>query len=234
MKKLILGLGLSIGIVSILSASTIEATIEKKADERILSTENNELDDILKDASSGSVSSRFIGGYYLAGGYNGAVHSDKDSKVKVEGFIIEGGVYSLFNPIRNFFDVEVGLNGKYTFGTEDDKQQNTSKKTYHPELLQATIYSGLVFRFSEGKSALSVGVSKALYLKEVQTDEMKKAKVEENDIENGLGAYIEYQYMGEKKGTIAFSRIEVEKFDIKSNIKDESETVASLLFGLKF
>jgi len=40
--------------------------------------------------------------------------------------------------------------------------------------------------------------------------------------------------MGEKKGTIAFSRIEVEKFDIKSNIKDESETVASLLFGLKF
>lgn len=234
MKKLVLGLGLSMGIISTLSASVIEATIAKEADEMIVSQENNGLDDLLKDASSGSVSSRFRGGYYFAGGYQHTVDAEEDSRVKISSFIVEGGVYGLFNPIRNFFDVEVGLNGKYNIGSKNDDEPHSAEKVYNPGLLQATAYSGLVFRFSGGKSALSLGVSKALYLKEIQTKEMEDANVEENDIENGLGAYIEYQYMGEKTGTIGFTRIEVERFDIKSNLKDESETVGSLLFGLKF
>ena len=78
---------------------------------------------------------------------------------------------------------------------------------------------------------LLLGVSKALYIDEVQSDELKASGYKKHDLENGIGAYIEYQ--SGNKG-IFFSRLEVEKIDIVSEIETNKETVGSILVGIKF
>jgi len=208
----------------------------------LLSNETLYAKDILKeqleDASAGSIASRFIGGFYWGAGFQGTVGSEVTTSIDNSeystnflGFLVEGGVYGLFNPIRNFADIEVGLNAKYNTGLNSD----SGKKKFHPALFQSTIYSGFVFRFDKGKKALSIGVSKALYMREYVDDEMKTVGLKEHDIENGLGLYVEYQRPDLKVGKgIAFTRFEVEKFDVITNNEKDSETIASFLVGFKY
>lgn len=163
-------------------------------------------------------------------GYQGRIGGDGDTKI--QGFLLEGGLYGLFNPVRNLFDIEVGINGKYNTGM-NTSSSDSGKKTYYAGLKQVTIYGGTVFRFGERGKALSLGVSKALYISEVQSDELKEDGYKKHDLENGLGAYIEYQ-TDETSGGIFFVRAEVEKMDIVSEIETQEETIGSILFGMKF
>jgi len=191
----------------------------------------------LEDASSGSVSSRFIGGFYWGIGFQGTIGSETTTSIDNSeystnflGFLFEGGIYGLYNPIRNFADIEVGLNARYNTGLN-----SKDKESFYPALFQSTIYSGLVFRFNKGMKALSIGVSKALYMKEYIDKEMKKVGLQEHGIENGLGIYVEYQHPDVKVGEgIAFTRFEVEQLDVITNNEKESEMVASLLIGFKY
>jgi len=125
------------------------------------------IEDEMKGASAGLVSSRFRGGYFLGAGYQGRIGGDGDTKI--QGILFEGGLYGLFNPIENFFDIEVGISGKYNTGMSRESD-NSGKTTYYAGLKQVTIYGGTVFRFGESKNAIAIGVSKALYIDEVQSD----------------------------------------------------------------
>lgn len=227
MKKLFLGAMLSIGLVNVLYSSAVETNVD-------IDITNNQaidsLEEALKDESSGSFTSRFKIGYYGGIGYQASVKSEQETEIS--GLLLEGGVYTLFNPIKNFFDIEVGLNAKYNTGIEITSNDDETK--YYSGLQQATVYVGPVFRFDEGRKAISIGLSKALYMKAVRTDEMKEKGIKENDIENGLGVYIEYQYMDLIGKNIGFSRLEVEQFDIISDKSKTEETVAGIIFGMKF
>lgn len=184
--------------------------------------------DQLKDAGTGNVASRFRVGYYLGGGYQGRIGGDGDTKI--QGLLLEGGVYGLFNPIKNFLDMEVGISGKYNTGMSTSSS-NSNDKTYYAGLSQVTVYGGTVFRFGETQKAIAVGLSKALYIDEVQTDELKQAGVKKHEFDNGIGAYIEYQ---SGNTSIFFTRVEIEKIDVVGEVETNEETVGSLLFGIKF
>jgi len=187
------------------------------------------LESALKKSSSGTVSSRFRGGWFLGAGYQGRIGGDGDTRI--QGFLLEGGAYMLFNPVRNYFDMELGISGKYNGGAE---VENTGGKVrYYSGLQQLTVYAGTVFRLGETKRAISVGVSKALTISEVQSDEAEEAGLKEHDLENGVGAYIEYQ-TDELAGTITFIRVEVERIDIVSDTTTDKDTVASIVFGVKY
>ena len=225
MKKLLLGSILLVGMINLSYGEVIEAmTITPNKVEESL--QNDSLEEALKETSSGAFTSRFKWGGYLGVGYQGAINSE--SKAPVEGLLLEIGVYSLFNPIQNFFDVEVGLNCKYTTGVES----TNGEKEYKAGLLEASIYSGFVFRYNEGVDALSIGLSKILYVKEDETENMEKDNIETQDLENGLGAYLEYQYMSKGSKIIGFTRLEIEQFDIKSD--SEKEKIISLIIGMKY
>jgi hypothetical protein len=186
--------------------------------------------DELKAASSGSVSSRFRGGYYAGIGYQGRIGGDGDTRI--QGLLLEGGVYGMFNPIRNFLDFEVGISGKYNTGAKTTNN-NSGKSSYYSGLKQITAYGGTIFRFGEQGKALSIGVSKAFYIDEVQTKDLKNLGYKKNNLENGLGVYAEYQ-TDEISGGVYFVRLEIEKIDIVSLRNTNKDTVASLLFGMKF
>jgi len=210
MKRIILG---AVCCMSLLTINPLNA--------------DTSLEDELKGASSGTVSSRFRGGYSFGIGYQGRMGGNGDTKI--QGLLLEASVYTLFNPIRNFFDMEVGLSGKYNTGMSTSS--DSGNETYYAGLQQVTIYGGTVFRFGDTKKALAVGVSKALYIDEVQTDDLKDAGIEKHDLENGIGAYIEYQ-SGDTN--IFFARIEVERIDVVSDIETSEDTIGSILFGMKF
>ena len=211
MKKLILGA---------VCCATLLAT-------QPLSAESSMADE-LKGAATGSVSSRFRVGYFGGLGYQGRIGGDGDTRI--QGLLLEGGLYGLFNPIKNFLDFEVGLSGKYNMGMSTSSS-NSNEKKYYAGLKQATVYGGTVFRFGETNKALAVGVSKALTISEVQSDELKADGYEKHDLENGIGAYIEYQ-----SGTdsIFFTRLEVEKIDIVGEVETSEDTVGSIVLGMKF
>jgi len=48
------------------------------------------IEDEMKDASAGLVSSRFRGGYFLGAGYQGRIGGDGDTKI--QGILFEGGL----------------------------------------------------------------------------------------------------------------------------------------------
>ncbi len=209
MKKIIL-----IGLV-VLGISTAQA-------------EEASLVDELKDASAGSVSTRFKGGYYMGIGYQGRVSGDGDTRI--QGLLLEGGLYMLFNPVRNFFDIEVGVSGKYNTGMSS--KDSSGDKEYYAGLKQGTVYAGLVFRRGDKGKGFSLGVSKAFTIDEVQTDEMKADNMKKHDIENGIGIYGEYQT--DELGGITFTRVEIERIDIVGDNKTDEDIVASILFGIKY
>ncbi len=181
-----------------------------------------------KDSATGNVSSRFRWGSFVGIGYQGRTGGDGDTKI--QGLLVEAGVYGLFNPIQHFLDFEVGLSGKYNTGMSSSSN-DSGKKTYYAGLKQITVYGGPVFRFGESQKAIAVGVSKALYIDEVQTSDLKDSGAKKHDLENGMGVYIEYQ---SGDNDIFFARIEVEKIDVVSETKTNKDTVASILFGTKF
>ena len=213
MKKLVLGV-LSCAILFVSQPLSADSSFEAE----------------LKKSSSGTVSSRFRIGYFGGIGYQGRIGGDGDTKI--QGLLLEGGLYGLFNPVRNFFDIEVGINGKYNTGM-NKTSSDSGKTTYYAGLKQITLYGGLVFRFGKEGKALSLGVSKALYIDEVQTDELKNSGIEKHDLENGIGAYVEYQ-TDELTGGIFFVRVEVEQIDIVSPYETVQDNIGSVLVGMKY
>ncbi|WP_426876208.1 hypothetical protein [Glaesserella parasuis] len=96
----------------------------------------------LDQATSGL--GRFRFGFSAGGGYYKSV--SVDNYPNMGGFSGELGVYTLFNPIRDWADVELGVRTLYVF-PHDSKSKNSG-----------SIYDGLVFRFPGASSAIAAGV----------------------------------------------------------------------------
>ena len=188
--------------------------------------------DQIKQTSKGI--GRFRTGLYISAGYQGATNSGVSPKI--QGFLIDAGGYVLVNPIKKFADIEIGVSGKYNTGMSTTSKNNVSK--YYNGFSQVSAYAGPVFQIGGGKHAIGIGLSKAFVLNEVKGD--SKDKSPKNKLSNGLGAYIEYQWVGEKgkdnRHTIPFARFSVEQFDLKSAMtnKTSKQTVFGLVGGVKY
>lgn len=191
------------------------------------------MEDALKDTSAGSFTSRFRGGYLAGVGFQSSAGGD--GVTNIGGFLVELGVYGLFNPIKNFVDIEIGLTGKLNTGMSSTSRGTTgaTEKTYYSGLTQVTIYGGPVFRFDDGKKGIGIGISKALHIEERQSNDMEKANIQKNNLENGLGVYIEYQ-TNELLGNITFIKLTAETVDIVNNANKNQDVLAGILIGLKF
>jgi len=195
---------------------------------------NDELEQTLRENANGEISSRFRIGTSIGFGYQGNIDNN-DGNMKINGSSIELGLYGLFNPIRNLFDIEIGINGKYNIG-KAPKTNNLGETTYYSRFGQIMTYGGIIFRLGEKKSnALSIGILKSLYMEEFQKDKEKDNGVEKHDLEDTIGAYIEYQVANNKKlfKEIVFIRMEIEKIDISSNNETNENIVGTILIGIK-
>ncbi len=188
----------------------------------------------LKSESKGV--NRFRYGFY--GAIGGQRANNSDVSPRISGLVLEGGVYTLMNPIKNFADIEVGASFKYNGGAKMTNE-NSRQPKYYNGLKQISAYAGPVFQFGGGKHAVGFGVSKAFYLGEVKGDDNDKTP--KNDLSNGLGAYAEYQWMGQKstnssRHLIPFARLTIEKFDmeIANSNKTSDQTVVGLAVGTKY
>lgn len=217
-KKSVTSLVSTLLLVTSVSTSSIAADLD--------------MDSLLKEKTSGTSRVRFGG--YIGGGYQGALNSKTDTKI--QGLQFEAGVYALFNPVKKMFDIEVGLSGKYNAGLKVDNE-SSGDITYYAGLKQVSVYGGPVIQIDGGRQAVGFGVSKALYIDEVRSKDADELNIAEKDLSNGLGAYLEYQWIDDNKA-IMFVRVEGEKFDIKDKDADdstkESQNVAGIVIGIKF
>lgn len=161
------------------------------------------IEDQLKQEAKGV--GRFRGGWYGSIGY---VSSSKqstatDGQVKLGGFPLEGGIYGLFNPIRDFADIEAGLGLKVILPTESSG--NGSGTTYSYGYSALSAYAGPVFRLG-GESSIAVGgfIDKPFSILKSSTDPF--FKTHSGKPKSALGGYVEYQYSKGQDRTIYFTR----------------------------
>ncbi|MDO9666187.1 hypothetical protein [Glaesserella parasuis] len=116
----------------------------------------------LDQATSGL--GRFRFGFSAGGGYYKSV--SVDNYPNMGGFSGELGVYTLFNPIRDWADVELGVRTLYVF-PHDSKSKNsetgTVKQKSYSGLNSGSIYDGLVFRFPGHLLQLQLECTKILW-----------------------------------------------------------------------
>lgn len=187
-----------------------------------------DIESSIKEETSGG-DNYFRAGMLFGLGLQG---STKDLSVNVGGLEFNAGGYMLVNVFNKLMDLELGVIGKYSLG--GDEKPN-SDNVYTSGLAQVSIYAGPVIEFDDGYQAVGFGVSKALYIEEVRTDAQDSNNVPKHDLESGLGVYLEYQWIKDKKD-IYFTRLEASQFTIKESLTtpEEEQTVASLMIGAKF
>jgi hypothetical protein len=106
------------------------------------------IEDQIKDSASGI--GRFRGGYYGNLGWTQSSTSVTDSiagTTRLGGFLVEGGGYGLFNPIRDFADIEAGVGLKMVIPSSSTSDSGVTKYNYGYTAL--TAYAGPVFHVGD-------------------------------------------------------------------------------------
>ena len=242
MKKctlLSLGLFLTIPVISFANQNS-DSTLEQD----ILSGKSTntqasvDLNKDLNNATSGLGRFRFgvslVGGYYKSNSVN--------NYPNMSGLGGELGLYTLFNPIRDWVDVELGVRGLYVFPhdktSEDSKNGETRQKSYSG-LASGGAYAGVVFRFPSASSAIATGVYQDFVAKSQFSQKQKEGTNFKNKLKYkpGQGVYVEYQWTGKEK-VIPFARVTYgtykSEYQTATQTKTNREKFYGLVIGAKF
>lgn len=197
------------------------------------------IEDQLKAESKGV--GRFRGGYY--GGIGMARGNEKityanTGGTKLSGIVFEGGVYGLFNPIRDWVDVEAGIGLKMALPGKTSSSTGSDK--YSHGYNAASVYAGPVFRSSN--SAVGMGVF--LNTDSTVTTDSNDAfsNKYKSKMINSPGYYLEYQYGKPGSKAIYFFRLNYNKYDLKFassapkeiSIQGKNQSAIALTGGMKF
>ncbi|EQA09888.1 hypothetical protein Q7370_10680 [Glaesserella parasuis] len=203
-----------------------------------------DLNEDLDQATSGLGHFRF--GFSAGGGYYKSV--SVDNYPNMSGFSGELGVYTLFNPIRDWADVELGVRTLYVF-PHDSKSKNsetgTVKQKSYSGLNSGSIYDGLVFRFLGASSAIAAGVYQDFVAKSQFSEKHKQGTDFKNKLKYkpGQGVYAEYQWIGSQNGDnlplIPFARFTYGTFKSEyqqsaTEVQTNREKLFGLALGVKF
>lgn len=197
----------------------------------------DDIDSALKSKESGV--GRFRGGWY---GAIGAAAGDskgtaKLGKARLAGMSVTGGVYGLFNPIRDFADIEGGLGLSSVIPMSATNSNGTS---YSYGQVSATAYAGPVFRMPNGLSSFGIGAYIEQPIKTLIQSEDRLLNNSDLKLKPALGLYGEYQYSKGAGKEIYFVRGSYSKTGVKSstlgaefNRAGESVGVLGVVFGVK-
>jgi hypothetical protein len=168
-------------------------------------------------STEGSGVGRFRGGWYGAiGAARGStrVEDATTGGARQGGFIFEGGAYGIFNPIRDYFDIEAGLGLKYVTPTSSDSNSGSATNYYYG-YTAATVYAGPVFRSGNSGSAIALGVSLDLGCHIIGNSEDPFLQQYNMSMSNVAGGYLEYQYNNPGTKQIYFTRLTYSKYDLE-------------------
>lgn len=176
----------------------------------------NDIDSALKSEATGV--GRFRSGW--VGSIGTALGDSKGTiakgKVRMGGMAISGGVYGLFNPIRDFSDIEAGV-GMAALIPMSSTSSGSNTTSYSYGAVSATAYVGPVFRMPSGTSSFGVGALIDQPFKTLTQSEDRLLNNADVKLNTSIGLYGEYQY---SKGTgkeIYYVRGQYAKSGIKSS-----------------
>jgi hypothetical protein len=225
---------------SILFAVACAASLITPASAQTDPAKPTSIEDQLKSSSAGV--GRFRWGYYGGAGWGvGSKISDAATGgTRPSGLALDGGVYGLFNPIRDFADIEagVGIRGLLPTSQSSDGGSTTYKSGY----IGATVYGGPVFRFGQGgASAIAIGAQLDVSAKILSTSEDPFYQRYKGKMSPAVGAYVEYQYKSDSSKSIYYTRLNVARYDAKFsgasaaiNDQGKGNTMATVTFGVKY
>lgn len=197
----------------------------------------DDIDSALKSKESGV--GRFRGGWYGAIGASAgdSKGTEKLGKARLAGMSVTGGVYGLFNPIRDFADIEGGLGLSSVIPMS---AQNNNGTSYSYGQVAATAYAGPVFRMPNGLSSFGIGAYIEQPIKTLIQSQDRLLNNSDLKLKPALGIYGEYQYSKGAGKEIYFVRGSYSKTGIKSstlgaefNLAGESVGVLGVVFGVK-
>ncbi|MBK6853643.1 MAG: hypothetical protein IPG93_19215 [Burkholderiales bacterium] len=183
---------------------------------------------------------RFRGGVYgsLGWGHGTRISTPNGGSTGPSGLHVEAGVYGLFNPIRDFADIETGLS--LTGMTSSSTQSNNGAVSNKTGYIAGQIYAGPVFRLGQSGSALAVGMQALVGTKIVKNGEDTFVKQYPPKMKPKPGLYVEYQYQRGLDNAIYFSRLTVTKYEVTfqgapASVNDQGKgnTLLTLQFGIK-
>lgn len=197
------------------------------------------IEDKIQQSSSGV--GRFRGGFYgsVGWGFGSRIDIPGGGGTRPSGLHLEGGVYGLFNPIRDFFDIEAGLG--LSGMTPSSSESNGGGTSYKTGYVAGLIYAGPVFRLGQSGSALSLGVQALLGNKVLKDSNDAFVRQYPATMKSKPGFFAEYQYQGGKDKAIYFSRLTGSKYDVEfegapASVNDQGKgnTLITVQFGIKY
>lgn len=197
------------------------------------------IEDKLKQTSEGT--GRFRGGVYgsLGWGFGSKIEIPGTGGTRPSGLRVEGGVYGLFNPIRDFADIEAGLS--ISALTPSSSKSGSGATEYKTGFIAGNLYAGPVFRLGNSGSALAVGVHLLFGNKVLKDSGDTFVKAFPASMKSSPGAYLEYQYKGDGSKAIYFSRLSASKYDasfkgapVAVNTQGKGNTLVTFDFGIKY
>lgn len=235
-----LPLSLLLAVPTTSFAENSEALLEQEIISGKIATETNvDLNKDLDKATSGF--GRFRFGFSLGGGYYKSV--SVENYPNISSFAGELGAYTLFNPIRDWADMEVGIRGLYVFPNDSESKDSKTgkvKQKFYSGLSSGSIYAGLVFRFPDASSAIAAGVYQDFAAKAQFSEKHQAGTNLKNELKYkpGQGIYAEYQWIGAQNGNslpvIPFARFTYGTYKSEYKTETKNQTNREKLFGLVF
>lgn len=184
---------------------------------------------------------RFRGGFYgsFGWGFGSRIDFPGGGGTRPSGLHLEGGAYGLFNPIRDFFDIEAGLG--LTALTPSSSDSGSGGTAYKTGYVAGLLYAGPVIRLGQSGSAVSLGVQALLGNKVLKDSNDAFVRLYPATMKSKPGFYAEYQYQGSQGKAIYFTRLTGSKYDVEFegapaaiNEQGKGNTLTTLQFGIKY
>jgi hypothetical protein len=201
---------------------------------------SSSVEDQLRRSSEGV--GRFRGGFYgaLGWGFGSKIKDATTGGTRPSGPVVDLGLYGLFNPIRDFADIEVG--GGLRAMVPTSVSTNGGRTEYKSGFVAGSVYAGPVFRLGkDGSSALALGAQLELGAKVLKDSADPFMGRYDAKLKPSLGGYLEYQYKGEKAKAIYYTRLSLSKYDVSfSNApaavasQGKGGTLVAVVAGIKY
>lgn len=180
----------------------------------LLAEQPTSMDSALQTQEAGV--GRFRAGWYGAAG--AAIGASKGTatlgKARLGGLELNAGAYGLFNPIRDFADIEAGMGLSAIIPVSSDNKNGTS---YTYGAVSATAYAGPVFRTPNSAGSFGLGAFINVPLSTIKHSSDALLANANLKLKTAPGIYGEYQYAQTGSNKIYYVRGYYARSGVKSS-----------------